>query len=159
MKKYFSTKFLKALNTEAKNIDIIEVLTDMNKSTKRDVLRLTGLRLKDYNDLVVEITDRKFRGFLYDCSGTRVLSRHVKREDLTPVQKAVSQLLWKWQNEDSMLYISEMYNLITDRFLEDDFWDEEVFDAGTYAISEEEIEEVARIVLEYVKEIDSNQNA
>ena len=157
MKKYFSTKLLKALNTEAKNIDIIEILTDMNKSTKRDVLRLTGLRLKDYNVLVEEITDSKFRGFLYDLTGTRVLSRHVKREDLTPVQKAVSELLWKWQNEGSMLYISEMYHCITGRFLEDDFWDEEVFDGETYMITEEDLEEVARIVLEHVKEI--NQTA
>ena len=157
MEKKLSKRILNALNTEAKNIDIIEVLTDMNKSTKRDVLRLTGLRLKDYNDLVVEITDRKFRGFLYDCSGTRVLSRHVKREDLTPVQKAVSKLLWKWQNGYSVLYISEMYHCITGRFLEDDFWDEEVFDEQTYKITEEELEEVARIVLEYVKEI--NQTA
>ena len=52
-----------------------------------------------------------------------------------------------------MLYISEMYHCITGRFLEDDFWDEEVFDEETYNITEEELEEVARIVLEYVKEI------
>ncbi len=159
MKKYFSTKLLKALNTEAKNIDIIEILTDMNKSTKRDVLRLTGLRLKDYNVLVEEVTDRNFRGFLCDWKGTNVLSRHVKREDLNPVQNAVSSFLWKWQNEGSILYISEMYHLVTGRFLEDDFWDEEVFAEETYKITEEELEEVARIVLEYVKEIDSNQNA
>jgi len=157
MEKKLSKRILNALDTEAKNIDIIEVLTDMNKSTKRDVLRLTGLRLKDYNILVEEVTDRDFRGFLCDCSGTRVLSRHVKREDLTPVQKTVSKLLWKWQNEGSMLYISEMYHCITGRFLEDDFWDEEVFDEETYNITEEELEEVARIVLEYVKEI--NQTA
>ena len=157
MEKKLSNRILKALNTEVKNIDIIEILTDMNKSTRRDVLRLTGLRLKDYNVLVEEVTDRDFRGFLCDCSGTRVLSRHVKREDLTPVQKAVSKLLWKWQNEGSMLYISEMYHCITGRFLEDDFWDEEVFDEETYNITEEELEEVARIVLEYVKEI--NQTA
>ena len=157
MEKKLSKRILNALNTEVKNIDIIEILTDMNKSTKRDVLRLTGLRLKDYNVLVEEVTDRDFRGFLCDCSGTRVLSRHVKREDLTPVQKAVSKLLWKWQNEGSMLYISEMYHCITGRFLEDDFWDEEVFDEETYNITEEELEEVARIVLEYVKEI--NQTA
>ena len=157
MEKKLSKRILNALNTEVKNIDIIEILTDMNKSTKRDVLRLTGLRLKDYNILVEEVTDRDFRGFLCDCSGTRVLSRHVKREDLTPVQKTVSKLLWKWQNEGSMLYISEMYHCITGRFLEDDFWDEEVFDEETYNITEEELEEVARIVLEYVKEI--NQSA
>ncbi len=157
MEKKLSKRILNALNTEVKNIDIIEILTDMNKSTRRDVLRLTGLRLKDYNVLVEEVTDRDFRGFLCDCSGTRVLSRHVKREDLTPVQKAVSKLLWKWQNEGSMLYISEMYHCITGRFLEDDFWDEEVFDEETYKITEEELEEVARIVLEYVKEI--NQTA
>jgi len=157
MEKKLSKRILNALNTEVKNIDIIEILTDMNKSTRRDVLRLTGLRLKDYNVLVEEITDSKFRGFLYDLSGTRVLSRHVKREDLTPVQKTVSKLLWKWQNEGSMLYISEMYHCITGRFLEDDFWDEEVFDEETYNITEEELEEVARIVLEYVKEI--NQTA
>ena len=157
MEKKLSKRILNALNTEVKNIDIIEILTDMNKSTRRDVLRLTGLRLKDYNVLVEEITDSKFRGFLYDLSGTRVLSRHVKREDLTPVQKAVSKFLWKWQNEGSMLYISEMYHCITGRFLEDDFWDEEVFDEETYNITEEELEEVARIVLEYVKEI--NQTA
>jgi hypothetical protein len=157
MEKKLSKRILNALNTEVKNIDIIEILTDMNKSTRRDVLRLTGLRLKDYNVLVEEVTDRDFRGFLCDCSGTRVLSRHVKREDLTPVQKAVSKLLWKWQNEGSMLYISEMYHCITGRFLEDDFWDEEVFDEETYNITEEELEEVARIVLEYVKEI--NQTA
>lgn len=157
MEKKLSKRILNALNTEVKNIDIIEILTDMNKSTKRDVLRLTGLRLKDYNVLVEEVTDRDFRGFLCDCSGTRVLSRHVKREDLTPVQKAVSKLLWKWQNEGSMLYISEMYHCITGRFLEDDFWDEEVFDEETYKITDEELEEVARIVLEYVKEI--NQTA
>ena len=159
MKKYFSTKLLKALNTEAKNIDIVDVLTDMNKSTKRDVLRLTGLRLKDYNDLVEEVTDHNFRGFLYDWKGTNVLSRHLKREDLNPVQKAVSNFLWKWQNEGSILYISEMYHLVTGRFLEDDFWDEEVFAEETYKITEEELEEVARIVLEYVKEKDLNQNA
>lgn len=157
MEKKLSKRILNALNTEVKNIDIIEILTDMNKSTRSDVLHLTGLRLKDYNVLVEEITDRKFRGFLYDCTGTRVLSRHVKREDLTPVQKTVSKLLWKWQNEGSMLYISEMYHCITGRFLEDDFWDEEVFDEETYNITEEELEEVARIVLEYVKEI--NQTA
>ena len=157
MEKKLSKRILNALNTEVKNIDIIEILTDMNKSTRRDVLRLTGLRLKDYNVLVEEVTDRDFRGFLCDCSGTRVLSRHVKREDLTPVQRAVSKLLWKWQNEGSMLYISEMYHCITGRFLEDDFWDEEVFDEETYNITEEELEEVARIVLEYVKEI--NQTA
>ena len=157
MEKKLSKRILNALNTEVKNIDIIEILTDMNKSTRRDVLRLTGLRLKDYNVLVEEVTDRDFRGFLCDCSGTRVLSRHVKREDLTPVQKAVSKLLWKWQNEGSMLYISEMYHCITGRFFEDDFWDEEVFDEETYNITEEELEEVARIVLEYVKEI--NQTA
>lgn len=157
MEKKLSKRILNALNTEVKNIDIIEILTDMNKSTKKDVLRLTGLRLKDYNVLVEEVTDRDFRGFLCDCSGTRVLSRHVKREDLTPVQKAVSKLLWKWQNEGSMLYISEMYHCITGRFLEDDFWDEEVFDEETYKITDEELEEVARIVLEYVKEI--NQTA
>ena len=110
MEKRLSKRILNALNTEVKNIDIIEILTDMNKSTKRDVLRLTGLRLKDYNVLVEEVTDRDFRGFLCDCSGTRALSRHVKREDLTPVQKTVSKLLWKWQNEGSMLYISEMYH-------------------------------------------------
>ena len=157
MEKKLSKRILNALNTEVKNIDIIEILTDMNKSTRRDVLHLTGLRLKDYNVLVEEVTDRDFRGFLCDCSGTRVLSRHVKREDLTPVQKAVSKLLWKWQNEGSMLYISEMYHCITGRFLEDDFWYEEVFDGETYMITEEELEEVARIVLEYVKEI--NQTA
>ena len=157
MEKKLSKRILNALNTEVKNIDIIEILTDMNKSTKRDVLRLTGLRLKDYNVLVEEVTDRDFRGFLCDCNGTRVLSRHVKREDLTPVQKAVSKLLWKWQNDGSMLYISEMYHCITGRFLEDDFWDEEVFDEETYRITDEELDEVARIVLEYVKEI--NQTA
>ena len=157
MDKKLSKRILNALNTEVKNIDIIEILTDMNKSTRRDVLRLTGLRLKDYNVLVEEITDSKFRGFLYDCTGTKVLSRHVKREDLTPVQKAVSKFLWKWQNDYSMMYISEMYHCITGRFLEDDFWDEVVFDEQTYMITEEELEEVARIVLEYVKEI--NQTA
>ena len=152
-KKLLSNRILNALNTEVKNIDIIDILVDKNKSTKRDVLRLTGLRPIDYNKLVVEETGYDFRGFLYDFTGTCVLSRHVKREDLTPLQKTVSRLLWKWQNGSSMLYISQMYHLITGRFLEDDFWDEEVFAEETYEVTDEELDEVAQMVLEYVKEI------
>lgn len=159
MKTHFSTRILKALKTEAKNIDIIDILVDKNKSTKRDVLRLTGLRPKDYNHLVVEDTGYDFRGFLYDFTGTSVLSRHVKREDLTPVQKAVSRILWKWQNDGSMRMISEMYHLITGGFLEDDCPYTEAFAEETYEVSEEELNEVAQMVLDYVKEIEAKQVA
>ena len=151
-KTLLSNRILNALNTEVKNIDIIDILVDKNKSTKRDVLRLTGLRPKDYNKLVVEDTGHDFRGFLYDYMGTNVLSRHVKREDLTPLQKAVSRLLWESQKGSSMMYISQMYHFITDRFLQDDFWYEDVFAEETYEVTDEEFDEVAQMVLDYVKE-------
>ena len=149
MEKKLSNRILNALNTEVKNTDIIEILFDKNRSTKEDVLHLTGLRLEDYNKLVKEGADDS-RKIIYDSIGEHVLSQHVKREDLTEVQKAVSRLLWKWLNNLSMCYRHLVKVFHGDK---DDLGEEEVFQEETYQITDEDFEEVARTVLEYVKEI------
>lgn len=158
MKNYnFSAKLRKALNTETKNIDIFNVITRKGISTRWDVMRLTGIPRIAFDFIFDDDMDKVCRALRFDISATSVLSIHIQREDITPCQRAVSELLWKRMKEVAIDMFSQQYRHITGRFLEDDFWDEEVFQEETYVISDEEMEEVAQMVKKHVAEVSENQ--
>lgn len=162
MKKYnYSKKLQQALNTETKNIDIIEVLSNKVKSTKRDVLNLTGICSRDYDYIFAEKEHPSIRFIKFDFGATCALSNYATGlcGNLEPHQKVVFELLWKCVKDDAIGLISQQFNHITGRFIEEDYYDDEAFWEETYEITEEELMEAAEVVKKHIAEVSENQNS
>ena len=162
MKKYnYSKKLQQALNTETKNIDIIEVISKKDMCTKRDVLNLTGIRSRDYDLVFAEKEHPAIRFIKFDFGATCALSNYAEGlcGNLEPHQKVVFELLWKWVKGEAVSLISQQFNHITGRFIEEDHYDDEAFWEETYEITEEELAEAAEVVTKHLAEVSENQTA
>ena len=162
MKKFnYSARLRNALNTETKDIDIIEVLCNKDKSTKRDVLNLTGICSRDYDYIFAEKEHPAIRFIKFDFGATCALSNYATGlcGNLEPHQKVVFELLWKWVKDEAIGLISQQFNHITGRFIEEDYLDDEAFWEETYEITEEELAEAAEVVKKHVAVVSENQNA
>ena len=162
MKKYnYSKKLQQALNTETKDIDIIEVLCNKDKSTKGDVLNLTGICSRDYDYIFAEKEHPAIRFIKFDFGATCALSSYATGlcGNLEPHQKVVFELLWKCVKDDAIGLISQQFNHITGRFIEEDYYDDEAFWEETYEITEEELAEAAEVVKKHLAEVSENQTA
>ena len=160
-KNNYSAKLRNALNTETKDIDIIEVLCNKDKSTKRDVLNLTGICSRDYDYIFAEKEHPAIRFIKFDFGATCALSSYATGlcGNLEPHQKVVFELLWKCVKDDAIGLISQQFNHITGRHIEDDYWDDEAFWEETYEITEEELAEATEVVKRHVADVSENQNA
>lgn len=160
-KNNYSAKLRNALNTETKDIDIIEVLCNKDKSTKRDVLNLTGIYSRDYDYIFAEKEHPAIRFIKFDFGATCALSSYATGlcGNLEPHQKVVFELLWKCVKDDAIGLISQQFNHITGRHIEDDYWDDEAFWEETYEITEEELAEAAEVVKKHLSEVSENQTA
>ena len=160
-KNNYSARLRKALNTETKDIDIIEVLCNKDKSTKGDVLNLTGICSRDYDYIFAEKEHQAIRFIKFDFGATCALSSYAEGlcGNLEPHQKAVFDLLWKWVKDEAVSLISQQFNHITGRFIEEDYYDDEAFWEETYEITEEELAEAAEVVKKHLADVSENQNA
>ena len=162
MNKYkYSAKLRKAMNNETKNIDILEVISKKDMSTKRDVLNLTGIRSRDYDYIFAEKEYPAIRFIKFDFGATCALSNYAEGlcGNLEPHQKVVFELLWKWVKDEAIGLISQQFNHITGRFIEEDYYDDEAFWEETYEITEEELAEAAEVVKKHLADVSENQNA
>lgn len=160
-KNNYSARLRKALNNETKNIDIFEVISKKELCTKRDVLNLTGIRSRDYDLVFAEKEHPAIRFIKFDFGATCALSDYATGlcGNLEPHQKVVFELLWKWVKGEAVSLISQQFNHITGRHIEDDYWDDEAFWEETYEITEEELAEAAEAVKKHLAEVRENQNA
>lgn len=158
---YYSARLRKALNNETKDIDIIEVLCNKDKSTKRDVLNLTGICSRDYDYIFAEKEHPAIRFIKFDFGATCALSSYATGlcGNLEPHQKVVFELLWKCVKDDAIGLISQQFNHITGRHIEDDYWDDEAFWEETYEITEKELAEATEVVKKHLAEVSENQTA
>lgn len=162
MKKYnYSARLRKALNNETKNIDILEVISKKDMCTKRDVLNLTGICSRDYDYIFAEKEHPAIRFIKFDFGATCALSSYATGlcGNLEPHQKVVFELLWKCVKDDAIGLISQQFNHITGRFIEEDYYDDEAFWEETYEITEEELAEAAEVVKKHLAEVSENQTA
>ena len=162
MKKYnYSARLRKALNNETTNIDILEVISKKDMCTKRDVLNLTGIRSRDYDLVFAEKEHPSVRFIRFDFGATCALSDYAtgRAGNLEPHQKVVFELLWKWVKGEAVSLISQQFNHITGRHIEDDYWDDEAFWEETYEISDEEMDEAVEAVKKHVAEVSETINA
>ena len=157
----YSARLRKALNNETKNIDILEVLSKKELCTKRDVLNLTGICSRDYDYIFAEKEHPSVRFIRFDFGATCSLSDYATGlcGNLEPHQKVVFELLWKWVKGEAVSLISQQFNHITGRFIEDDYWEDEAFCEETYEISDEEMDEAVEAVKRHVSEVIENPNA
>lgn len=160
MKQYnYSAKLRKALNNEAKNIDILEIISRKDMCTKKDVLNLTGVCSRDYDDIFAEKEHPTIRFTKCDFGATCALSNYTigLRRELEPHQKVVFELFWKWVKGEAVNLISEQFNHVTGRWIKEDYLDDEAFWEETYEITEEELAEAAEVVKKHVAEVSENQ--
>ena len=156
----YSARLRKALNNETKNIDIFDVISKKELCTKRDILNLTGICSRDYDYIFAEKEHPSIRFTKFDFGATCALSNYATGlcGNLEPHQKVVFELLWKWVKGEAVSLISQQYNHITGRFLEDDYYYEEWTQEETYEISEEELEKALEVVKRHLSEVSENQN-
>ena len=162
MKKFnYSARLRKALNNETKNIDIFDVISKKELCTKRDVLNLTGIRSRDYDYIFAEKEHPAIRLIKFDFGATCALSDYATGlcGNLEPHQKVVFELLWKWVKGEAVSLISQQYNHVTGRFIEEDYLEDEAFWEETYEITEEELAEAAEVVKKHLADVSENQNA
>ena len=155
----YSAKLRNALNTETKNINIINLITRKDMSTKRDVMRLTGICSRDYDYIFAEKEHPAIRFIKFDFGATCALSSYATGlcGNLEPHQKAVFELLWKCVKDEAIGLISQQFNHITGRFIEEDYLEDEAFWEETYEITEEELAEAAEVVKKHVAEVSENR--
>lgn len=161
-KNNYSAKLRKSLNTEHKNIDIIEVLCNKDKCTKKDLRLLTGIPNRDMDLIFAEDgVPGGGRGIKCDFFATCALSNYsdAQYEGFAPHQRVVTELIWKWVKGEAIMMFAQQYTHITGRFLEDDFIYEDVFQVDTFEISEDELDEVADVVKMHIAEVSENQNS
>ena len=160
-KNNYSARLRKTLNNETKNIDIIEVLCNKDKCTKRDLQLLTGIPSRDVELVFTEDGIPNGRGIKCDFFATCALSNYAEDQykGFAPHQRVITELLWKWVKGEAIGMFSQQYTHITGRFLEDDYWEEEWVQEDTYEITEEELAEAAEVVKKHLAEVSENQNA
>jgi hypothetical protein len=160
-KNNYSARLRKALNNETKNIDILDVISKKELCTKRDVLNLTGICSRDYDYIFAEKEHPSVRFIRFDFGATCALSDYATGlcGNLEPHQKVVFELLWKWVKGEAVSLISQQFNHITGRFIEEDYYDDEAFWEETYEITEEELAEAAEVVKKHLAEVSETPNA
>lgn len=160
-KNNYSARLRKALNNETTNIDILEVISKKDMCTKRDVLNLTGIRSRDYDLVFAKKEHPAIRFIKFDFGATCALSNYAEGlyGNLEPHQKVVFELLWKCVKDDAIGLISQQFNHITGRHIEEDYYDDEAFWEETYEITEEELAEATEVVKRHVADVSENQNA
>ena len=160
-KNNYSARLRKALNNETTNIDILEVISKKDMCTKRDVLNLTGIRSRDYDLVFAEKEHPAIRFIKFDFGATCALSDYAtgRAGNLEPHQKVVFELLWKCVKDDAIGLISQQFNHITGRFIEEDYLEDEAFWEETYEITEEELAEATEVVKKHLSEVSETINA
>lgn len=124
--------------------------------TKKDILVATGLRKDDYLEIFEE--NNGVRWLRTNCPANYRMSEHMKREDLLPGQRAMSELLWKWMRGITMTRLKISFTFLTGRFLEDDYWQDEAFQEETYVISVIELNEAMRLFFLHQYERQAKEN-
>lgn len=166
----FSAKLRKAFETDANNIDIVEILHRKDQSTKSDVMRLTGIRKKDY-DSIFDESDRLgyfgpegevgvCRTINTDYPASIRIANHLCREDLTPTQRAISDMLRQIMLRNIIDVFNMQFDHLTGRYLPDELWDVDWASDDTFEeISDEEMLKVALAVQEQIAETNENKNS
>lgn len=97
-----------AFTTDGERINILAAISRKDMSTEEDIRSITGLNAKDYRRLFKDDTDDVRRGFRLGIRAHLTISRHIRRNNLTPVQAAVSRLLWKLLKAHAYRCIQEL---------------------------------------------------
>lgn len=128
-------------NVNAAEMTIVGVLTRKATSTEDDVMLLTGLNPKDYKRVFKEDASEDQRAFRLGLRANRVLTKHVNRDDLLPVQKQVSLLFWKL----TRAYYADALPLLFGHGSEN----------GSYKNTKEDYASALEAVMKYVEEADT----
>ncbi len=153
MKEYnYSDALRKALSGDASTIDILDVIHKKSKSTKSDVMQLTGLQSFSYQIVFADDWDYELRGWCRDNNTINVLSAHINREDLVPHQKAVSDILWRDIKKRVLEEIGGKFRLITGQTLEDRYPDDDALNPDAFEITDEEMTTAVKLLQKHLAE-------
>lgn len=117
----------------------------------KDLQDATGLRKRDYLAIFEVKGDRRY--LKSDNTALAWMMDHMKRKDLLPHQRAISELIWKRIRGKAMDEFRLTYYHMTDGWLEDDFSSAEVFQYETYEVTADELNEAVRLYFIHIYDL------
>ncbi len=117
----------------------------------KDLQDATGLSKSDYLTIFDVKGDR--RGLKTDTASLARMSDHLKRRDLLPHQRAISQLLFRIIGGEVMKVIKYQYYLLTGKFLEDEYCYDVDFQFEAYDISYDDLNEAMRLFFIHIYDL------
>ena len=153
----FFGEYLQRDLKEDPNLSFMAIVLGKERLPKKDVQDATGLSNRKYNQIFDEQFHPSIRKMKTDVSANLVLAKHLEREDLLPHQRAICELLWKRMRYHSMGEILEQIEVLTGRWIEYDYPQDEAFCGGAYDINVDELENAMELLLVHIMDINEKK--
>lgn len=121
-----------------------------NSLPMKDLLDMTGLSKGDY--LVIFKVEGDMRFLRFDWSARSRMTEHLEREDLHSHQRAISELLLKAMKGEGVAKAKLDFALLTGRFLDVDYPQDEALQDETYTVTTDELNEAMRLFFLHIHE-------
>ena len=121
-----------------------------NTLPMKDLLDATGLRKGDYLKVFKVVGDVRYLRF--DWPARTRMMEHLEREDLHPYQRAISELLLKAMKGEGVAEAKLEFALLTGRFLDVDYPQDEALQDETYNVTGDELNEAMRLFFLHIYE-------
>ena len=138
---------------ENPNISFLAIIYGKESLPKKDVLDVTGLSNRKYNQIFDDKSHPIIRKMKTNEAANLALAQHLERDDLLPHQRAICELLWKRMRYYSMGEILKRIEILTGRWLEDVYPQDKDFCEGSYDITVEELDEAMGLMLVHIMDL------
>ena len=138
---------------ENPNLAFLAIILGKEHLPKKDAQDATGLSNRKYNQIFDEQYHPIIRKMKTDVTANLALAKHLERQDLLPHQRAICELLWKRMRYYSMGEILERIEVLTGRWIEDDYPRDKDFCEGSYDITVEEFDEAMGLLLVHIVDL------
>jgi hypothetical protein len=136
---------------EQPELTFITAIGAYDFTSDEDVLLLTGLSKRAYRKIFGKRPGKNYRYIKTDYFAITTLERHLDIKGLTPGQRAMSMLLWKCLQHQTIGEIALKFHLVTDDKLEDVC--PQYFEDGLYGITPEELNDAVILSMDTLHEI------
>jgi hypothetical protein len=123
----------------------------------KDLLDVTGLSKGDYLKIFKVVDDVRYLRF--DLPAHSRMTEHLEREDLLSYQRSISELLLKAMKGEGVAKAKMDFALLTGRFLDVDYPQDEDLQADAYRITGDELNEAMRLFFLHIFEIQAKEGA
>ena len=135
---------------EDPRLALLTLVGNKDNLSLKDLLNVTGLRKGDYLKVFKVVGD--VRCLRFDGAAHSRMSEHLEREDLLSYQRSISELLLKVMKGEGVAKAKMDLALLTGRFLDVDYPQDEALQDETYNVTGDELNEAMRLFFLHIYE-------